>query len=225
MTERHPDPDQLTALALADVSFQEQEQLAAHLVACSVCRADYAEISDGLQQALATAPALAPPAGFSGRVLAAMGSSQPRAAAHPRLRSLWLSVAAAVLVGLLAGVGGTLTVINSWNRPPDSAVSHPPVAGQLLTSRAAAVGSVGLATLNGRSYLLLNVTTGKAGATYECILVGSDGQRTSGGAWTLTDEYGSGTASGSWLVPIRGEPPVSVELVAPSGRVWARGTF
>lgn len=225
MTERHPDPDQLTALALADVSFQEQEQLAAHLVVCAACRADYAEISDGLQQALATAPSLAPPAGFSGRVLAAMGSGQPRAVAPARSRPFWLSVAAAVLIGLLAGVGGTFAVINVWNRPPESAVSHTPVAGQLLTSSGEAVGSAGLALLDGRSYLALNVTVGKPGATYECILVGGDGRRTSGGTWTLSDEYGSGEASGSWLVPVTGEPPASVELVAQSGRVWARGSF
>ena len=224
MAEQHPDPDQLTALALADLSFQEQEHLTAHLVGCVACRADYAEISDGLQQALATAPAIAPPAGFSGRVLEAMSPS-PLRAAPPRLRSLWLPVAAAVLLGLLAGMGATFAVINSWNQPAATTASHSPVAGQLLTSSGQAVGSAGLATLDGRSYLLLNVTTGKPGATYECILVGSDGGRTSGGIWTLTDEYGSGRASGSWLVPIAGDPPAGVELVTPSGKVWSRGSF
>jgi hypothetical protein len=82
-----------------------------------------------------------------------------------------------------------------------------------------------VATLSGRSYVVLTVTSGRPGVRYECILVGRDGTRTSGGSWTLSDEYGTGTASGSWLVPLTGERPARIELVAPSGAVWSRATF
>jgi hypothetical protein len=41
----------------------------------------------------------------------------------------------------------------------------------------------------------------------------------------LTDEYGTGVASGSWLVPLSGTQPASVELVSPSGNVWSKGSF
>ena len=59
----------------------------------------------------------------------------------------------------------------------------------------------------------------------DCILVGADGSRASGGSWVLTYEYGTGAASGSWLVPLSGEPPASVELVGPSGTVWSKAQF
>lgn len=224
MIEWHPDPDQLVALALADVEGDEQERLVAHLAACSACRDEYAQLSDGLQQTLTAVVSIAPPAGFSGRVLAAMdtGSDAPARVRPPRMRLL---LAACIAAGLLIGVGGTVGVSALLNRPPASSTLPAPTAVSLLTADDTEVGSVGLTQRGGRAYLLLNVTAGKSGMRYDCILVKPDGSRTNGGNWTLTDEHGRGTASGSWLVPIAGDPPVSVELVAPTGTVWARGTF
>lgn len=221
MTDWHPGPDQLAALALAELDQPEQERLLAHLAACPACHATYAEVSDGMQQALVAAPAVAPPAGFSGRVLAAMTAGGVESV-RPRPRARLL-VAAAVLLGLLAGIGGTIAVTSLANRGPGGAAGHAPVATELLTSRGDAVGSAGIATLGGRAYLVLSITSGRPGASYECVLVSTAGQRTSGGTWRLADEYGSAVGTGSWLVPLSGEPPASVELVAPSGNVWSRG--
>lgn len=228
MTDQHPDPDQLVALALADLEPDDADRLVAHLATCPSCRDEYAGLSDGVQQALAATPAVAPPAGFSGRVLAALraetvppAETAPSVQPRPRTRTRLL-VAAAILAGLLAGVGGTLAATALLNRPP-AATPHAPVAAPLLTSSGDAVGSAGLAMLGGRSYLVLNVTSGTPGARYECVLVGRDGNRTSGGSWALSGEYGA--ASGSWLVPLTGDPPAGVELVAPSGTVWSRGHF
>jgi len=221
VTDWHPEPDQLVALALTDLEPDEQARLVEHLATCPTCRDAYTELSDGLAQALAAAPAVAPPPGFSGRVLAAMA---PVAARVPASRGRLL-VAAAVLLGLLAGIGGTLAVTGGFARPGNSASSHAPVAVDLLTSTGQAVGSAGITTEGGKTFLLLNITSGKPGASYECLLVGQDGQRTSGGKWGLTSGYGSDRASGSWLVPLTGDSPVGVELVAPSGTVWAAGHF
>ena len=225
MTDRHPDPDQLVALALADLGADQQEELTAHLAGCATCRDDYAALSDGVQQALAATPAVAPPAGFSGRVMAAMNASAPAVTTLRPRRRTWQLVAAAAVVGLVAGVGGTLATTAWVTRPPAAEDHRAPVAAALLSAKGDSVGSAGLATLNGRRYLLLNVTSGRPGASYECILVSADGQRTSGGSWALTDEYGAGVASGSWLVPITGAQPATVELVAPSGTVWSRAGF
>lgn len=224
MTEWHPDPDQLVGLALADVEGDEQERLVTHLAACSTCRDEYAQLSDGLQQTLTAAVSIAPPAGFSGRVLAAMTPGVDSAGPGRPARSRLLLVAC-LLTGLLIGVGGSVGV-NAWlNRPPAASTLPAPTAAGLLTADGVAVGSVGLTQRDGRAYLLLNVTTGRTGARYDCILVAPDGGRRNGGTWTLTADYGRGTASGSWLVPLSGDVPVAVELVAPSGTVWARGTF
>lgn len=222
MTDWHPGPDQLAALALAELDQPEQERLLAHLAACPACHATYAEVSDGMQQALVAAPAVAPPAGFSGRVLAAMTAGGVESV-RPRPRARLL-VAAAVLLGLLAGIGGTLAVTWLAARAPGAA-NHQPVATQLRTGKGDAVGSAGIATLGGRAYLVLSITSGRPGASYECVLVGTDGRRTSGGTWRLDSEYGSEVGTGSWLVPLSGEPPARVELIAPSGNVWSRGEF
>lgn len=224
MTEWHPDPDQLVGLALADVEGDEQERLVTHLAACSMCRDEYAQLSDGLQQTLTAAVSIAPPAGFSGRVLAAMapGTESAGVGRPPPSRLL---LVACVLAGLLIGVGGSVGV-NAWlNRPPAASTLPAPTAARLLTADGVAVGSVGLTQRDGRAYLLLNVTTGRSGARYDCILVRPDGSRRNGGTWTLTADPGRGTVSGSWLVPLSGDAPVAVELVAPSGAVWARGAF
>lgn len=222
MTDWHPDADQLVELSLAELGPAEQERILDHLGGCAACRDEYAELSDGVQQALAATPSVAPPAGFSGRVLAAM-AAESTPVVRPVARPRALLVAAAVVIGLLAGIGGTLAATTLLNRPP--AASHAPVATRLVTGAGDEVGSAGIATLSGRAFLVLNVTSGKPGMRYDCILVGADGGRTSGGSWTLTDEYGTGSASGSWLVPLTGEPPAGVELVGPSGTVWSRAQF
>lgn len=227
MTDPHPDPDRLVALALADLEPAEQERLSAHLVGCAACRDIYAEVADGLAQALAATPPIAPPAGFSGRVVAAMGrpAAPPTASARAAGSGRWLSLAAALLIGVLGGIGGTIAATARWDTPAVPAAGHAPVAVSLVTDVGDTVGSVGLARLAGRGYLVLNVTEGRPGATYECVLVAGDGKRTSGGTWTLSDEYGSGNASGSWLVPLQDGAPAAVELVSASEKVWARGRF
>ena len=223
MTDWHHEDEELVSLALADLEPAEQARLIDHLNTCAPCRDEYAELSDGLAQALAASPSIAPPPGFSGRVVAAMAPGPAARARMPRGRMLL--VAAAVLIGLLSGIGGTLAVVGGLSRSGGNATDHAPVATQLLTASGEAVGSAGITTSRGQTFVLLNITTGKPGTSYECLLVGRDGQRTSGGKWALTSEYGASQASGSWLVPVSGEPPAAVELVAPSGKVWSTGRF
>ena len=165
MSDWHPDPDQLLALALAEPDAAEQERLALHLAACPSCHEAYAQLSDGVQQVLASTPSVAPDAGFSGRVLTAMtggtGSSGARAG-RPAVSRLLL--VACILAGLLAGIGGTLG-IGAWlSHPPASAPGFQTAAAQLVTETGVAVGSVGVARRDGRSYLVLNVTDARPGA-------------------------------------------------------------
>lgn len=225
MTDWHPESDEILALALGELGPEEQEALTAHVAGCTSCHAEYVSLSSDIEFALTAAPAVAPPAGFSGRVVAAMtgvvaedAPPRPTPARRASRRAVLLAAAA----GLAVGIGGTVLATSLGGRSPGPGA---PVAAPLLTPDGRTVGSAGLALVDGRTYLALNVTSGRAGASYECLLVGHDGRRTSGGSWTLTEAYAGGTASGSWLVPLAGDRPASVELVTTSGTVWARSTF
>lgn len=226
MTE-HLTDDLLIALVLQETDPPDQERLSAHLAGCATCRAEYHALEDTLGHTLTAAPAIAPPAGFSGRVVEAMGLSpeEPAAASRPagaRPRTAWLAAAAALAIGLGLGVGGTLAVIGTG--PPAVAPAEP-AASALVTRTGETVGSAGTVTIDGRRMLVLTVTSGRPGMTYECILIAPDGSRTSGGTWTLDDGYEGENASGTWVVPLTDAVVVSVELVAPSGKVWSTARF
>ncbi|WP_341359393.1 zf-HC2 domain-containing protein [Georgenia sp. M64] len=75
MSRQCPDQDELYALALGDVGQPERDAVTAHLAVCEGCRAEYTAIADAADHVLAAAPAVAPPAGFSSRVLAAMAAA------------------------------------------------------------------------------------------------------------------------------------------------------
>lgn len=226
MTE-HLTDDLLIALALQEIDPPEQERLSTHLAGCATCRAEYHALEDAVGRTLTAAPAIAPSAGFSGRVVAAMGLSpeEPVVTSPPagtRRWPSWLAAAAALVIGLGIGVGATLGVVGT--RPPAVAPAEP-AASALLTRTGETVGSAGTVTIDGRRMLVLTVTSGRPGMTYECILIAPDGSRTSGGTWTLDDGYEGENASGTWVVPLTDAVVVSVELVAPSGKVWSTARF
>lgn len=245
MSEWHADHDALVALALHEVEPAERERLSAHLAACTECRAEYATIEDGVSHTLAAAPAVAPPAGFSGRVLSSMGmegaadTTASRPTAH-RWRLPLLAAAAALVLGLALGIAGTLAVVTSRTSPapaptaepapPTSAVSPSPTPGvttasALVTRDGRTVGSAGMTSIAGQDQLVISVTSARPGATYECVVVGEDGERTSAGTWTLDGRYGGEDASGTWVVEAPEGGVEAVELIAPSGTVWAEAEF
>lgn len=224
MTE-HLTDDLLIALALQEIDQPEQEQLSAHLSGCATCRAEYHALEDAVRHTLAAAPGIAPPAGFSGRVVAAMGlSAEESLAASPpadvrgRRWTSWLAAAAALVIGLGIGIGATLGIVGS--RPPVVGPADP-AAAALVTRAGETVGSAGTVTIDGRRMLVLTVTNGRPGMTYECILIAPDGSRTSGGTWTLDAGYEGERASGTWMVPLTDAAVASVELTAPNGKVWS----
>ncbi len=269
MTEWHPGEDELVALSLLDLEPERREVIADHLVRCAECRGAYLAVNDGIQQTLAAAPSIAPPAGFSGRVLAGMAFERPghvrdvspRAATGPRsspardgvgspiaetgprsflagdgvgpstagsrhgsgARRMSMLLAAAALVGLFAGVGATLL----WQGlAPADVRPQSALAAALVTGSGETVGSVSRTRVGGQEYLLVSVTAGRPNMTYECVMVGSDGSRTSGGTWTLGPASGSGAAAvGTWLVPLPEGAASRVELIAPSGKVWSQAAW
>lgn len=232
MTEWHPDEDDLLALALLTVDRDAAERLSVHLDSCASCRREFTAIDDSVQATLAAAPSIAPPAGFSGRVLAAMQLSEPAARVESlppqgrmvwRRRTAWLMTAA--VVGVLAGVGMT----TAWHAFAGSTADPASLSGSgaaaLTTATGDVVGTAGRTTVNARGYLVISVARGRAGMRYECFVTRADGLRSSAGSWTLTGAYGTTTASGTWLIDAPAQPVAKVELVGPNGSVWASAAF
>ena len=119
MTDRHPDEQLLLDLALAEVDGIQRDLLTGHLALCEPCRSEYCAIADSVDHALAAAPRVAPPAGFSRSALAAMGMTgdeaedplTPRQSRpgpvvdrhRPRMLATALAAVLALLVGVVAG--------------------------------------------------------------------------------------------------------------------------
>lgn len=237
MTDGHAGYETLVALALEADDSAERAQVIAHLDQCGECRSEYALIEDDVQRTLAAAPSIAPPAGFSGRVLAAMGMEEPAAVPKPeaspsspvgiaadRWRTPLLAAAAALVVGLGLGVGGTLALSSRAPTPVVSAPGDVTSASALVTKSGETVGSAGMVTLSGRDHLVITVTRARPGAAYECVIVSEDGLRHSAGTWTLDARYGD-EASGTWVVELPEGGVEHVELVTPSGVVWSRAQY
>ncbi|MCC2594547.1 hypothetical protein LKO27_14165 [Tessaracoccus sp. OS52] len=219
MTDRHLDEDELLDVALGSGDAQTRDRFNAHLADCPDCQARYTELDEAMREALVAAPAVAPPAGFEGRVLASPDVA-PRLRQRPRAWVPLLAAAAAVVLGLVAGIGGTLAYLGA--QPPDAET----LASSVLTTEGGdVVGTAALASVDDEEFLLLSITAGRAGVAYDCILVADDGSRTSGGSWELAQgPYGSG-GSGVWVVPVPDERPVSVELRVDDATTWARAEF
>lgn len=226
----HAEADELVALALRDVGAADEARLLEHLAQCDRCRLEYLAVELDVQRVLPAAPAVAPPAGFSGRVLDRMGLSGQDAAAAPGpgttagRRRVLASVLAALLAGLVLGVGGTV----AWSalRPSPGPPSYAPgAASPLLTADGEAVGSAGISATNSRELLFVAVTRARPGASYDCVVVGQDGQRRDAGTWSLDAGYGSEQASGTWVVPLPEGGIQRLELVGQSGRVWSSAEF
>lgn len=215
MTERHPDDDILLELALGAGDGVEADRVSAHLADCPDCHARYRELDEAMREVLVAAPSVAPPAGFSGRVLAAATGNRRTRHRAPLL----LAAAAAAVLGLVAGIGGTLVLTRD---EPAATAPHTEAVGVLATGDGRSVGTAAVARLHGEAVLLVSISAGRPGATYECLIVDSAGGRTSGGTWTLDGSYGPAGGSGVWLVPLAGDDPAAVELRSERGSIWAR---
>jgi hypothetical protein len=208
MADPHPTHDMLTDLAVDDVAPQEGEALARHLRACPACRRRYDEIAVGVEDVLLAAPRIEPPPGFDRTVLNAMDLSagpQTSRRARPPLRI----VAAASVLGLVLGVGGTL----AW-RGLDDARTDTAAAVTLDTSEGDPVGTVTPSHLEGEPVVVVQVADGVPGREYSCVLVLANGQQVPSGSWVMD------SPQATWVVPAPETGLVEVRLVTDSG-VWS----
>jgi hypothetical protein len=230
----HPGPDLLLTLALGEVDEPGRSELAHHLAACEPCREEYSAVVAGLEQVLAAAPTVAPPPGFEGRVLAAMGMTRrpatgPRATrtAHPhgpgrsgrRRRSVLLAAAGAV-AGLVVGAGGALLATQDPAGPGGGPTAPAPSAApsytgaDLVRADGTVVGHVAGSRFDGDDVLVVDVSQAPEGVRYECRGVLPDGTEVPLGDWTIGPER-----SATWVVPDPGA--TAVRLVTDSWKVWA----
>lgn len=241
MAEQHPTEHltqpQLVDLAVGDVT--EQQPLVRHLSTCLRCRAEYDEVARAVDEVLVATPRVQPPPGFDRAVLDAMGMDtrdmdtgdmdtgdtdgdtdagdidHRQAAGHRRTagrRRPWLLATAAV-VGVLAGVGGTIVATQ------DDQTAEPPVLAEgtaLRTSDGERVGSIVRSYVDGQPVIVVGVTDGPVGVHYECRLQLSDGRERVVGEWVLESEQGA-----TWVVPAPVTGVEALQLVTDSGTVWS----
>lgn len=222
MTDRHVGDDDLLALALGDVDDERRDSFARHLAGCERCRAEYAATADAVEHVLLAAPRVAPPPGFSGSTLAAMGlgglterTARRRRWARPaRLAGL----AAAAVAGVLVGVGATVAVLDS----PDAAqvAQVAPTGPAIVTGTGVRVGTVLESWHAGEPVLVVALSDGPVGQRYTCVLVHADGTREPAGSWVLEDPGGA-----TWVLGRPATDLAGLDLVTDAGTTWAAATW
>jgi hypothetical protein len=228
MTERHPDEQLLLDLALGEVDGMQRDLLTGHLALCEPCRSEYGAIADSVDHALAAAPRVAPPAGFSRSALAAMGMTSDEAEDsltpdHPdrvqrgRNQPRMLVTALAAVVALLLGVAVGATLMKAREHPVASVAADGPA---LLTHDGSRVGTVLDTRYEGQPVLAVTLTGGRVGVRYECQLVLADGSRQPAGSWVLRQPSGT-----TWLLDRPDGTVTGLELVTEAGRTWATATL
>lgn len=219
MVEQHASYDDLVDLALDDPGEPDAGErnagLLQHLARCGSCRSRYDEVVAGIEQVLPATPRIDPPPGFDRAVLAALGMDAdvpaPRrvgTAAPWRRVSL---VAAAAVLGVLLGVGGTL----AWTALDDPPDRPSTVAASLDTPAGDAVGSVTRSYLEGEPVMVVSVDDGVVGMQYECVLVLDDGRTRPVGSWVME------SPEATWVVPVPPSGVDAVRLVTGEGRLWS----
>lgn len=215
---RHPDPDDLVALALGRLD-GDQEPITEHLSRCAACRRDYDDYAASVALVLPAAPRTAPPADFQARVLDRFQRNQRSAAASGgsgERRRRWMLPAAAALAGIALGAGAMAW----WPEGGDGQAPPPEVSEQwqtaLVTSSGQQVGTVSRSYGSDGPVLVLAVTDGPAGQRYTCRLVLADGSTQDVARWQLADD-----SPNSWVIDAVDGDVVEVQLVASEDRVWA----
>ena len=228
MTDQHPDEQLLLDLALGEVEGAQRDRLTGHLALCESCRAEYCAIADSVDHALAAAPRVAPPAGFSRSVLAAMGMTGDEVR-HPltpdpptriqggRDRPRILVTALAAVLTLLVGAGTGAALMYAREDPAASVAADGPA---LLTRDGSRVGTVLDSRHDGQRVLVVTLTAGRVGTRYDCQLVLADGSREPAGSWVLREPSGT-----TWLLDRPDATVTGVELVTEAGRTWATATL
>ncbi len=189
-------------LAMGVASGEERAAALAHVAGCSECRERLAEATRVIDEMLLLAPAHEPPAGFDGRVLAAL---EPRRS-RPRRRSALVLAAAVALLAAAAAAGITRWVDSDERQVAAQYRETLEVAGGSYLRAADLTGETGdeaghvFAYQGSPSWIFMSVDSAEPGR-YRVEVVTKDGLRQYAGECWVRDGRGSwGTAVD---VPIR----------------------
>src|SRR4051794_29487146 len=212
--ERHPDEDELTALALGTLP-GEPAELLRHLTTCVTCRAAYDDLSAAVDAVLPAAPAVAAPPGFDARVLDRMDLRRP----SPARRSYRtpLLVAAAAAAGLCLGGAGA-TLLHHESAPVQVTASDH--GAELVTGSGTKVGTVEPSRVGDERVVVMQITSGSPGTHYTCRLLLKDGSSRDAGQWWMPQ---SGRAT--WIAYGSAAAIDRVQLVTDDGHVWSSATL
>ena len=208
--ERHPDEDELTALALGTLP-GEPAELLRHLTVCTACRSAYDDLSAAVDAVLPAAPEVAAPPGFDARVLDRLELRRPSPVG--RSHRTPLLVAAAAAAGLCLGTVGT-ALLHHDSAPVQVAASDH--GALLVTGSGARVGTVEPSRAGEERVVVMQVTAGRPGAHYTCRLLLKDGSAREAGQWWMPP---SGRAT--WIAYGSAGAIDRVDLVTDDGHIWS----
>ncbi|GGJ08620.1 anti-sigma factor family protein [Streptomyces brasiliensis] len=207
---RHPDEDELIALALGTLP-GEPTELLRHLATCPACRTAYHDVSGAVDAVLPAAPRVSAPTGFDARVLDRLELRRP--STRRRRRRVPLLVAAAAAAGIGLGALGA-ALLGHDTAPAGVTVSDG--GAPLVTSSGSTVGTVAPSRAGSEHVVVMEVTAGRPGTHYTCRLVLKDGSARDVGQW-WTPSSGQAT----WIAYGSASSIDRVELVQDDGRIWS----
>ncbi len=121
-------------------------------------------------------------------------------------------VAAAAVLGVIAGAAG-VGLMQAVNEPAEL---YETAGAALSTDEGEQVGTVAGSWFDGQQVYVVTVAGGDETKAYQCQLVLADGSRVLGGSWELP-----AGRTATWIVARPDGDVQSMELVGPSGGVWA----
>lgn len=204
----------LEDLALGQVPEPERGALLAHAAGCGRCGPALAETAALVDELLALAPRVEPPAGFEGRALAAMGS-EPSGVGHDRRRRAGSMLVAAAAVIVVAVVGlAALRIAGDGSGGDGPGVRRAAV----LALSGDEIGEVVVTADPARIILALDGPADWPG-TWTCEVRDLRGRWRRVGAWTA-DDVADGRDWSSPL-PASGTEPVAMRVRGATGAVLA----
>lgn len=181
--------DEVAELAVGVAAAATSDRLLAHARECAACQTLLDESTVVADHLLHLAPGWEPPAGFEVRALAGMRAGDAVVAPARRRRRGPVLVAAAAALVVVSTLGGL--ALGRATAPSSS------TSADVVSARGSRVGTVEVATVSGRTLLVLTMPEPATWpGTWTCELQSSDGDWVAVGSWRADEVRGGVWATG-----------------------------